>query len=135
MLFRSIREYEMALKMDSLLTPVYTNLATAYSVVGNNEKALQTLNTLITLEPNYARAYYLRGLLYYEMNKTDLAINDLELSIKLDESNYRAHYNLANLYVTNGKNNKAENVMLQGLQIQPQAGDGLQLLQLIQSKK
>ena len=132
---KAIKEYEMALIMDSLLTPVYTNLATAYSVVGNNNKALQSLNTLIVLEPAYARSYYLRGLLHYEMNKTDLAILDLESSIKLDKSNYRAYYNLANLYVTNGKNKEAENVMVQGLQIQPQAEDGLQLLQLIRSKK
>jgi len=132
---RAIKEYEMALIMDSLLTPVYTNLATAYSIVGKNKKALQALNTLINLEPTYARAFYLRGLLYYEVGKPELAINDLSTSIKLDNSNYRAYYNLANLYFTVGQIKKAENIMIQGLQLQPQSQEGVQLLKLIQSKK
>ncbi len=132
---RAIKEYEMALKMDSLLTPVYTNLATAYSIVGKNKTALQTLNTLIAIEPTYARAYYLRGLLNYEVGKSELAINDLASSIKLDDSNFRAYYNLANLYFTSGQNKKAENLMTQGLQLQPRSQEGLQLLKLIQSKK
>ncbi len=132
---RAIIEYEMALKMDSLLTPVYTNLATAYSIVGKNKKALQTLNTLIAIEPTYARAYYLRGLLNYEVGKSELAIDDLSTSIKLDNSNYRAYYNLANLHFTAGQIKKAESIMILGLQLQPQSQEGLQLLKLIQSKK
>ncbi len=132
---RAIKEYEMALKMDSLLIPVYTNLATAYSIVGENEKALQTLNTLIAIEPMYARAYYLRGLLQHEVGKSELAIDDLAASIKLDNSNFRVYYNLANLYLSSEQYKKAETVMMQGLQIQPQSQEGLQLLKLIQSKK
>jgi len=132
---RAIKEYKMALQMDSLLTPVYTNLATAYSVVGENKKALQALSTLIAIEPTYARAFYLRGLLYHEMGNVKEAINNLETSIRLDASNFRAYYNLANLYLTSNNVNKAANVMQQGLQIQPNSQEGLQLLKLIQSKQ
>ena len=132
---RAITEYEMALKMDSLLTPVYTNLATAYSVLGNNDKALQTLSTLIEMEPAYARAYYLRGLLYYEVGNNEGAINDLEKAVSIDPSNFRAHYNLSNLYFSTGKLSNAERVMIAGLQVQPESTEGLQLLKLIQSRK
>ncbi len=130
---RAITEYEMALKMDSLLTPVYTNLATAYSIIGNNQKALNTLNTLLKLEPSFARGYYLRGLLYYELGKIEQAITNLEEAIVKDPTNYRAYYNLANLYFTTN-NPSAKKVMLQGLQIQPQSQEGIQLLKMIESK-
>lgn len=132
---RAIKEYEMALQMDSLLTPVYSNLATAYSVVGNNEMALQTLNRLIELEPTFARAYYLRGLLYYEIGNTNQAIIDLKKAIVLDSNNYRAFYNLANLYYSTSAFSKAEKVMLAGLELQPSSPEGLQLLRLIQSNQ
>ncbi len=132
---RAIKEYEMALKMDSLLTPVYANLATAYSVVGDNAKALQTLSTLIAIEPTYARAFYLRGLLYYEIGNNKLAVESLEKAIELDASNFRAYYNLANLYLITNNAKKAEKMMQKGLQIQPQSQEGLQLLKLIQHRK
>ena len=44
----------MALKMDSLLFPVYTNLATAYSMSKQTDKALETLNIWMDKEPDAA---------------------------------------------------------------------------------
>jgi predicted CXXCH cytochrome family protein len=132
---RAIKEYEMAVTMDSLLTPVYSNLATAYSIIGKNDKALQTLNQLISLEPEFARAYYLRGLLYYEVGNQRNAILDLEKSIYFDPLNFRAHYNLANLHLLAKEFSKAELVMLAGLELQPESNEGLHLLKLIKSGK
>ena len=129
---RAIKEYQMALQMDSLLTPVYTNLATAYNIVGNNDKALLTLSTLIELEPNFGRAFYLRGLLFYEVGDTDQAIVDLKKAIVLDPYNYRAFYNLANLYYSTSVFSAAEKVMREGLILQPNSPEGLQLLKLIE---
>ena len=130
----AIHEYEMALKMDSLLTPVYGNLATAYSIVGKNEKALQTLTTLIVLEPKYGRAYYLRALLQHEMEHNELAIADLKKSIAYDSQNFRAYYNLANLYLAAGRLPQAERTIKTGLKLQPESQDGQYLLNLIRSK-
>ena len=131
---RAIREYEMALKMDSLLTPVYTNLATAYSIAGDNTKALATLEQLIMLEPEFGRAYYLKGLLNYELGNENIAITDMERSIQLDPLNFRAFYNLANLYFTSGELGKAERSMRSGMALQPNSEEGQYLLDLIKSE-
>ncbi len=131
---RAISEYEMALQMDSLLTPVYSNLATAYSIAGNNERALATLNQLIRLEPTYGRGYYLRGLLQYEIGNITAAISDLARAVALEPANYRAYYNLANLYYTRGDLAKAKQTITQGLGLQPDDEDGQQLLQIITGK-
>ncbi|MEN8249223.1 MAG: tetratricopeptide repeat protein [Bacteroidota bacterium] len=131
---RAIQEYEMALKMDSLLIPVYGNLATAYNIMGNNVMAVNSLNALIKIEPDYARAYYLRGLLLHEMGDNELAIQDLVNAIKEDPSFFRAYYNLANLYLANDQLIKAERTMLSGLQVVPDSEEGQYLLRLIKDR-
>ncbi len=127
----AIIEYEMALKMDALLTPVYSNLATAYNLVGKDSLAMATLDRLIALEPEYGRGYYLRGLLKYEVNDVDGAIDDLSASINYDPTNFRAFYNLANLQLNKQNPNAAEQTMKLGLVIWPESQEGIYLLALI----
>ena len=130
---RAIKEYEMAIQMDSLLTLVYSNLATAYNLVGDNQQALETLDNLLAIEPEYARGYYLRGLLQHEVGNSGEAIANLEMSIKLDGLNFRAYFNLANLYFQNGALVKAERTISTGLRVEPNSEEGLNLLKLIQT--
>ncbi len=131
---RALNEYEMALKMDSLLIPAYTNLATAYSITGDNAKALETLDKLLLLQGEFARGYYLRGLLQHEIGEDLLAIEDLEKAIYYDPQNFRAYYNLANLYLSVGEVNRAEETIISGLQLQPDSEDGKYLLSVIKLK-
>jgi tetratricopeptide (TPR) repeat protein len=131
---RAIKEYEMALEMDSLLTPVYSNLATVYSITGNNQQALKTLDQLLVLEPEYGRGYYLRGLLQHELGNDKMAIANMEKSIQFDQLNFRSFYNLANLYLTAGDLAKARKTMIFGMALQPDSEEGKYLLNLIQSK-
>jgi tetratricopeptide (TPR) repeat protein/Zn ribbon nucleic-acid-binding protein len=130
----AIEEYEMANKMDPLLTPVYSNLATAYNLLGKDSLALESLNRLILLEPEYARAYYLRGLLNYELGNTDAAIQDLKISTQKDPGHFRAFYNLANLYLKKGDYSRARKTIFTGLKLEPSSEDGKQLLNIIQAR-
>ena len=130
----AIKEYKMALKMDSLLTPVYGNLATAYNLTGNNEAALSTLGSLIGNAPEQAHGYYLRGILYAEMGNNEMAISDLKKATGLAPERFRAFYNLANLYYRTGQLPPAKKAIESALQLQPNSEEAKQLLQLIQSK-
>jgi len=128
---KAIEQYEMALKMDSLLTLVYPNLATAYSRLNMTDQALATLNTLLALDNQYGRGYYLRGLLQYQLNNESEAIHDFGRSIELDRSNFRAYYNLATLYYQKKEFSKAEKIISDGLAVFPASSDGKYLLALI----
>ncbi|RLD22610.1 MAG: hypothetical protein DRI69_00755, partial [Bacteroidetes bacterium] len=128
---KAITEYEMALQMDELLTPVYGNLATAYNLAGNDSMAMATLDGLLALEPEYGRGYYLRGLLKYEVNDVDGAIADLQLSAQYDPTNFRTFYNLANLQLSQQNLKTAEQTMKSGLALWPDSEEGLYLLSLI----
>ena len=120
--------------MDSLLTPVYGNLATAYNLTGNNEAALSTLGSLIGNAPEQAHGYYLRGILYAEMGNNEMAISDLKKATGLAPERFRAFYNLANLYYRTGQLPPAKKAIESALQLQPNSEEAKQLLQLIQSK-
>lgn len=127
----AIKQYEAALKMDSLLLPVYTNLATAYSMTGDTEAAFKTLNTLLKIDPNSGRAYFLRALLNFEVKKDALGVADLNRAISIDPTDTRSSYNLATYYYQNKEWSKAEKAIKVALKIEPRNGDYRYLLALI----
>lgn len=129
----AIKQYQAALKMDNLLLPVYPNLATAYSMIGDIEAAFKTLNTLIKKDPNSGRAYYLRGLLNFETKKDALGVADLNKAIAIDPTDTRSSYNLATYYYQSKEWNNAEKAINVALKIEPRNGDYRYLLALIYS--
>ena len=128
----SIKHYESALQKDSLLIPVYSNLATAYSMKGDNERAISMLESWMLLEPNYGRPYYLRALIYFELSEDKKATDDLKMAFKLSPTETRAMYNLATYYYQDKKDlSQAENYIKNALKIEPNNPDYKYLLALI----
>ncbi|WP_104733874.1 tetratricopeptide repeat protein [Hanstruepera ponticola] len=127
----AIYHYQIALKKDSLLIPVYSNLATTYSQIGNSQKALETLNLLIDKVPEMSRAYYLRGLIYFELNKPDNAIADLQYAVELNPDDTRSLYNISTYYYQNKNYKLAEQFIKKAIAIQPGNGDYQYLLALV----
>ena len=122
-LTNAIKHYEMALKMDSLLFPVYTNLATAYSISKQTDKALETLNTWMDKEPDASRPYYLRALLNFEIGNSDLAEQDLKMAIDLNPQDSRSMYNLATYYYQIKEFLKAESMINEALKLEVNNGE------------
>lgn len=127
----AIRHYEMALKKDTLLFPVYSNLATAYSIAGKSDMALETINIWIDHDPDAGRAYYLRALLNFELGNNEIAVEDLGMAIALDPSDTRSMYNLATYYYQVKSFDKAIIHAEKALQIDPDNGDLKYLYALI----
>ena len=127
----AIGHYEVALKKDSLLFPVYSNLATAYSMNSMPDRALEILNIWIDQDPDAGRAYYLRGLLNFELGNQELALQDLQMAIELDPNDTRAMYNLATYFYQNKDQIRAENIIRRALSVEPENRDYQYLLALI----
>lgn len=127
----AIKHYKEAIKKDSLLIPVYFNLASAYSMNGQPNEALNILNLVISKQPDVARTYYLRGLLYFEAQKPELAIRDLNQAIKLEPSDSRSMYNLATYYYQNKNYTEGETVIKKALKLEKNNQDYKYLLALI----
>jgi len=128
----AIKHYEMALQKDNLLLPVYSNLATAYSMVGNYNKAKETLDTWILLQPDLSRPHFLKALLNFEMNNDEEAVADLKFAIKLNPIDTRSMYNLATYYFQDKKDlSLAEKYIESALKVEPGNQDYKYLLALI----
>ena len=127
----AIRQYGVALRKDSLLLPVYPNLAIAYSTINQPEKALKTLNIFLAKEPDYARGYYLRGLLLLELNRAGEGLTDLKKAARLDPNDTRSLYNLATWYYQQGNAKEARHYIDEALKKDPANGDYKYLLALI----
>lgn len=115
----AILHYEMALEMDSLLFPVYTNLATAYSISKQTDKAMETLNIWMDQQPDAGRPYYLRALLNFELGNNDIAVADLKMAIDLDPEDGRSRYNLATYYYQVKRFDEAEKQAKKALELEP----------------
>ena len=130
--YEAIKHYKMALLKDNLLTPVYSNLATAYSLVKDFKNASATLDQWILLEPNLSRPHYLKALLNFEINKNEEAISELKIAIKLNPNDTRSMYNLATFYFQDKKDLLlAESHINDALKIEPNNNDYKYLLALI----
>lgn len=130
--YKAIEHYKMALKKDSLLTPVYSNLATTFAVIKDYNSAKETLNTWIKLEPKQGRPHYLKALLLYETGEVSAAISEFEYAIKLDPNDTRSMYNLATYYYQSNKDLKrAQKYINDALKIDSNNNDYKYLLALI----
>lgn len=71
----------------------YNNAITKYNLE-DFTGALSDLNEAIEMKPDYAEAYFSRGLLYgKEMHKYNKAIKDFNKAIKLNPNYAEAYYN------------------------------------------
>jgi len=128
----AIKHYKMAIQKDSLLLPVYSNLATAYNLNNDFENANKTLNNWILLEPEASRPHFLKALLNFEMNKNEDAIAELKIAIKLNPNDTRSMYNLSTYYFQDKKDlSLAEKYINDALKIEPSNNDYKYLLALI----
>lgn len=128
----AIKHYKMAIKKDSLLIPVYSNLATSYSLIKDYAQANQTLDEWILLEPEVSRPHYLKALLHFETNENESAIKELQTAIKLNPQDTRSMYNLATFYYQNKTELKVAEITIQrALKIDSENQDYQYLLALI----
>jgi len=117
---KAIEHYEMALHKDSILLPVFSNLATAYSINNDVLNASSTLDKWILLDPSNGRPHYLKGLLNFESNNPEEAVSELNIAIQLDPQDTRSMYNLATYFYQGKKDLKlAEGYINSALKIIP----------------
>ena len=73
-----------------------------YLQSGKDQEALVSLNDAISIEPNNAFLYYVRGTVYEKLKDQDNAIADYKKSIELDSKQHDAAFNLGAFYFNKG---------------------------------
>ncbi|WBV60584.1 tetratricopeptide repeat protein [Chryseobacterium camelliae] len=100
---QAFKSYESALKSNPRSVSVYENLASLHNQKGSKTKALEYVNTGISLEEtDNANLYLLRSKIYENLGKKDLAQQDLNHVLTFAPDNIFARTGLANLKKRNG---------------------------------
>jgi tetratricopeptide (TPR) repeat protein len=73
----------------------YFNRGSGYKHAGDLDAAFADFNRVISLNPDFARAYHARGLVRDEQDVPDKALEDFDRAIKLDDKDWGAFYSRA----------------------------------------
>jgi tetratricopeptide (TPR) repeat protein len=74
----------------------------AFFAGGEFDRAISAFTQAITLKPDYAEAYYNRGLVYYEIKAADRALDNFSEAIRLNKSYAAAYFNRGLVYADRG---------------------------------
>lgn len=80
---RAINDFDKSIQLANY-TKAFTGRATAYFMVGDISKALSDANHVLSSEPGNARAHYVAGNCYNELNRLGEALNEYNACIALD---------------------------------------------------
>jgi len=81
----------------------YVNLGFAYLESGQYDKAIETTQKGIDLDPKFAGAYYNLGIIYQKMGDLDKAIAMGKKSQEIDPELHMADFLLGSIYFENGR--------------------------------
>ncbi len=117
----AIIHYVRGLKKDSLMNYARLNLAATYNSTGKNQEALKTLKEAATIDPANDRIFYNLGLLYNELGNVPLTLENFQKASRLNSQNPGLYYNYGLALQQQGKLKEAEQILLKGIGLSPQA--------------
>lgn len=118
--FDAITVYKEALKIYPEYDTVYNNIGVEWSLLGYKKTAIDFYNKAIEINPKYAKAYFNRANLRYDIfNDTIGAIEDYHKAIKCDiDNSYVSPYNnLSVIYQRQGDSINELAIMKRGIEI------------------
>ena len=94
-------DLDWQLKQDAKRLDFLYTESRAYGKSGHYQKAIENLNDVIQINPNFTEAYFSRGFIFSKCNQLDRAILDYTSVIRLKPDYYQAYVNRGNIYYKN----------------------------------
>ncbi|MCF6268874.1 MAG: tetratricopeptide repeat protein [Melioribacteraceae bacterium] len=124
-LAEAAKEYEEAIKIDSLFIPAKVNLAILYNQLDKNDEAEIILRDLVKNHSELFDAYYYLGLLLAEKHNYSEAVTYMQRASHLMPERGRINYNTGLMLQYLGRNDEAEKELLKALETEPNNFDFL----------
>jgi len=102
------KDYDRALVFDEKEAELYYFSGREWHLHGNNVMAIEKLNQAINFKKNFLEAYQVRSIVFVELGKYKLALEDCLKCLKLEEDE-KSYYNIAQVYEKLDMLDEAEN--------------------------
>ena len=127
--------YEYLIKQGIKDYRVFSNYGIFLNEIGKHKESESILKKAISLNPEYANAYYNLAVLYIGQGNLGKAELELKKTIKLKSDFAIAHYNLGFILKDQGRLKEAESYTQKALEVDPQLTDAYLSLSTIQTSK
>lgn len=104
---KCIESLTEVLREDQTHTLALVSRGAAFMRTGEMAAALADLDRAIAIDPGYARAYHLRGLVHESQDQVDKAVEDFSKAIELKPDYGAAYHSRATLYAKLGQTDHA----------------------------
>jgi tetratricopeptide (TPR) repeat protein len=101
------------------IAAAYVNRGSAYSDMGNDDRAIEDFDQALRMVPGLAPAFLNRGNAYAHMGDTARALKDYDQAIRLDPNYARAYYNRGAVYDDKGDRVRAIKDYSQAIRLKP----------------
>ncbi len=127
--------YEYLIKQGIKDYKVFSNYGIFLNEIGKHKESESKLKKAISLNPDYANAYYNLAVLFIGQGNLGKAELELKKAIKLQPDFAIAHYNLGFILKDQGRLKEAESYTQKALEVDPQLTDAYLSLSTIQTSK
>ena len=125
--------YEYLIKQGIKDHRVFSNYGIFLNEIGKHKESESKLKKAISLNPEYANAYYNLAVLFIGQGNLEKAELELKKAIKLKSDFAIAHYNLGFILKDQGRLKEAESYTKKALEVDPQLTDAYLSLSTIQT--
>ena len=127
--------YEYLIKQGIKDCRVFSNYGIFLNEIGKHKESESKLKKAISLNPEYANAYYNLAVLFIGQGNLEKAELELKKAIKFKSDFAIAHYNLGFILKDQGRLKEAESYTQKALEVDPQLTDAYLSLSTIQTSK
>jgi len=117
------KDFEMAIQLDPTRWRAHHNMAIARALQGNNQAALESLDAVLKLNPEFVDAYFNRGEIYFRSNQFELAIQDQGKVIEMKAEDSAAYSARAHSLYAMGKSEEALDDYAKAMELAPNSAE------------
>ena len=121
----ALRDFELALQLDSTRWRAHHNLAIIRAIQGDNIAALAGFNKAIALNPKFSDAYFNRGEIYFRTNQYDQALLDYNQVIQIKPEDSAVYSARAHTLYAMGKTEDALADYTKAMELSPNSVDAI----------
>lgn len=125
------REYQAALKLNSLDFMSYLGLGNACYETDNLSGAIDNYKRALAINPYFYDAHFNLGIVYNQMGQRQQAKEEFEKALSLKPDDCAAHYNLGTIYQEEGLKEAALKEYEAALEIEPEHPEVIQAIKEI----